>query len=83
MSQPTVVRFVKALGYDSFKEFRYSLVREISELESRRMKDYSLQNYSINPGDDLKYVPAKVIASTVGILENMLKSISQDEFKRQ
>ncbi len=82
VSQPTVVRFVKALGYDSFKEFRYSLVREISELESRRMKDYSLQNYSINPRDDLKYVPAKVIASTVGILENMLKSISQDEFKK-
>ncbi len=82
VSQPTVVRFVKALGYDSFKEFRYSLLTELSEIENRKQTDYALENYRITPGDDLKFVPAKVVASSVEILENMLKSISQDEFEK-
>lgn len=80
VSQPTVVRFVKALGYDSFKEFRYNLLEEITERDKEKRTGNVLQNYSIEPGEAMKFIPAKVIASSVEALENMLKSISCDEF---
>ena len=28
VSQPTVIRFVKAAGYEGFKDFKYALVQE-------------------------------------------------------
>lgn len=82
VSQPTVMRFVKALGFEGFKEFRYQIIEDLSQKNHREKETYAMYGFPIRPEDDLKLIPAKVVASTVKIMENMLKSISGEEFER-
>ena len=85
VSQPTVVRFVKALGYDSFKAFRYRLIEEAAGGEGASTQENSVRamyGYPLNYGEDVSQIPARVVATTVKMLENVLKSISITEFER-
>ena len=82
VSQPTVMRFVKAMGFEGFKEFRYQIIEDLSEKSHREKETYAMYGFPIRPEDDLKLIPAKVVASTVKIMENMLKSISGEEFEK-
>lgn len=81
VSQPTVVRFVKALGYVGFKEFRYQIIEDIANRNNMRRDTGAMYGHLIRPEEDLKLIPAKVVASSVEIMENMLKSISGEEFE--
>ena len=83
VSQPTVMRFVKALGYEKFKDFKYQLMEEnIKEHSPDRAEQYAMHGYSLKPSDNLKIIPAKVVATSVKTIEDMLKSISGKEFER-
>lgn len=81
VSQPTVVRFVKALGYEGFKEFRYQIIADLAEAKKTQWDSSSMYG-DIRPGENIRLIPAKVVASSVKIMENMLKSISGEEFER-
>ena len=59
VSQPTVMRFVKAMGFDGFKEFRYQIIEDLSERHHREKETYAMYGYPIRPEDDLKLIPAK------------------------
>lgn len=83
VSQPTVIRFVKALGYDGFKEFRYRLLEEESAGHDRTEEErYAMYGYFLNPREDLRLIPARVVATSVRAIEDMLKSISGEELER-
>lgn len=83
VSQPTVMRFVKALGYENFKDFKYQLMEEnIKDHSPDRSEQYAMHGYSLDPSDSLKIIPAKVVATSVKSIEDMLKSISGEEFER-
>ena len=81
VSQPTVVRFVKALGYDGFKEFRYQIIEDIANRRKNQGSGASY-GYPIQPEASLKLVPVRVVAASVKIMEDMLKSISGEEFEQ-
>ena len=81
VSQPTVVRFVKALGYPGFKEFRYQIIEDIANRKRAQQEAGSTYGYPIQPEQSLKLVPVRVVAASVKIMENMLKSISGEEFE--
>ncbi len=82
VSQPTVIRFVKALGYEGFREFRYQILEEQAGMERKRPDTYMVNGCQIHPKEDLKMIPVKVVASTVKMMEEMLKSISGEEFEK-
>lgn len=83
VSQPTIVRFVKALGYDGFKAFKYRLVEDaVRTKQEEKQEQYAMYGYPLNPKDELKMIPAKVVATTVKTLEDMLKSIASEEFEK-
>lgn len=83
VSQPTVMRFVKALGYENFKDFKYQLMEEnIKEYSPDQSEQYAMHGYSLKPSDNLKIIPAKVVATSVKSIEDMLKSISGEEFEK-
>ena len=83
VSQPTVVRFVKALGYENFKDFRYQLMEEnIKDHSSGRVEQYAMHGYSLKLSDNLRMIPTKVVAISVKSIEDMLKSISGEEFEK-
>lgn len=75
VSQPTIMRFVKAIGYDSFKQFKYEL------LKINKKEIDILYGFSINKDDKLDELPAKIIGTTIKKLENILKSISINDYK--
>lgn len=81
VSQPTVVRFVKALGFQGFKEFRYRLM-ENAVIEARSGEPQAMYGYHLKPDEKLKLIPAKVISTSVRTLEDMLKSISGEQFEK-
>lgn len=81
VSQPTVVRFVKALGFQGFREFRYRLM-ENAVTEARSGESQAMYGYHLKPDEKLKLIPAKVISTSVRTLEDMLKSISGEQFEK-
>lgn len=78
ISQPTVLRFIRALGYQGFKDFRYELVRE----EDKTEKGYFLYGSSISKDDKIAELPAKLIGTAVGQLKDTLKNLSADNLEK-
>ncbi len=81
VSQPTVMRFLKAIGYDSFREIKLAFATQ------RAKKDLLPQNtnplgISISPNDTIEDVPSKIIHNTIALLEDSLKRISKTELKK-
>ena len=84
VSQPTVIRFVKALGYRGFKEFKYGLIQE--EIKGQEFKegqdDIELYGFQLSRQDSLDVIPGKVITTSIQLLEETLRSIQIKEFRR-
>lgn len=81
VSQPTVMRFLKAIGYDSFREIKLAFATQ------RAKKDLLPQNtnplgISISLNDTIEDVPSKIIHNTIALLEDSLKRISKTELKK-
>lgn len=84
VSQPTVLRFTKALGYDGYKDFKIALVREQvreEEADSGEQEAALLYGFKILPEDNLETIPGKVIGTSMGMLRDTLKSVSLKEYK--
>lgn len=80
VSQPTVLRFAKAMGYDGFKELK-AAVMEDRIRRKMETEDFSpLYGFPIGKDDLITEVPAKVIGTTIHVMQEILKSISMKEF---
>lgn len=79
VSQPTIVRMTKALGYASYKQFKYAVVEELAQsdqtdgLESMWGVPFSLE-------DKVSNVPAKIVAAASTTIEHSIKSISRNTY---
>lgn len=74
VSQPTIMRFVKALGYSGFTQFKYQLIRQ-----QRTIKE--IHGYTISREDTLDDIPSKIIQTTVKMLEDTLQYLHIKEYK--
>ena len=90
VSQPTIIRFVKALGYQGFREFKNELIKTQAMEESRGQADGGqaksgempmLYGFKIKPEDELSRIPGKVIATSVQMLKDTLKTISEKDYE--
>lgn len=78
VSQPTVIRFAKALGYEGYREFKEALLRETG----KHKEDFDpLYGFDIQEGDDLKQIPAKTAALIIRLLKDSLKYISERDYE--
>lgn len=77
VSQPTVLRFIRALGYQGFKDFRYELVKEDSDNENK----YFLYGSSVSKNDQIAQLPAKLIGTAIGQLKDTLKNLSATQLE--
>ncbi len=81
VSQPTVIRFARALGLKGYRE-----------LKNRVLEEYARKKEKTDPGEILAYplqredrivdIPAKVIMTNIKHLEEALKALSVYEFVR-
>jgi DNA-binding MurR/RpiR family transcriptional regulator len=83
VSQPTVIRFVKALGYPGFRQFRYRMIEEAAERFKQEEPDIgAMYGYYLEKSIELEQIPSRIVATTVSMLENMLKSIAPEDFRK-
>ena len=94
VSKPTVMRFVKALGFGGFREFKYAVLKAASgrgSTEADAKADSRVDGsggavppplvcgYGISEEDRPEEVPGQVITRTISYLDDALKHISPSE----
>lgn len=83
VSQPTILRFVKALGFQGFREFKYAVVEEMAQdVKAPGDGIFAMYGYRLNAADSVDKVPAKTIATTIKVMENTLKCISTTKYSQ-
>lgn len=81
VSQPTVMRFLQAIGYDSFREAKLAFATQRAE-KNMGEQNRGLYGISLNPEDTIEEIPSKIIHNTITLLEDSLKRISVAELKK-
>ncbi len=82
VSQPTVVRFAKSLGYSSFKELKNALIRESVLEEPKGNQDAGFFGYKITQKDELEELPGKIVGSSIKVLEETIKCVDIKQYKK-
>ena len=81
VSQPTVIRFVKAAGYEGFRDFKYAFVKKKGG-GSRKMEIRSICTDSAVSKDRLEDIPGKIVTTSMEMLEETLQSVQIREYKK-
>lgn len=82
VSQPTVVRFVQAMGFDGYRSFKYCLLREQSGGAPQQPYFEPMGDFDLKPWDCLEELPLKETRMAGGLLEDALKSLSTQALSR-
>lgn len=82
VSQPTILRFLRALGYEGFKQFKYALIQEEARERGVEENPSILYGFQFSQKDQLEQIPGKIIATSMQMLEETLKSVQIKEYKR-
>ncbi len=82
VSQPTVLRMVRAIGFWGFKDFRHALIMELAKNQEIKGMQQPMYGFSLEKEDRLEDVPRKIVTTTSKILEENLKSISIKTYKK-
>ena len=77
VSQPTVLRMLRSLGFSGYKDFKYRLVSEMaqSEAESQGAAE-PMFGYTLRKQDTLEEIPSYMTATAAGMMEETLKNLS-------
>lgn len=80
VSQPTIVRFARALGLKGFKELKW----KVSECNTHEHKKQFTKKVTlpVSKEDKLLDIPTKVITTNIKLLEDTLKNVSSFEFMK-
>ena len=78
ISQPTIIRFARALGYKGFKELKYALIQSQSANNKRQLNP--MGGLQLTGNEKVEDIPAKVTVTITSLLENALKSISVTDY---
>lgn len=81
VSQPTVIRFARALGFGGYRELRYVLMRMGKRGEDGPEFD-PLGGFDLHPWDRIEEVPLKAINGAKAMLDDTLKALSLQEYRR-
>lgn len=81
VSQPSIIRFVKALDYSGYREFKDNMIAYIaSDLEAYNRS--LLHGFNLKKEEKIEDIPRKTIKASIKILEETLKSIDIESFKK-
>lgn len=82
ISQPTVIRMLKALGYSGYKEFQYECMRVSVKENQTEENRKALYGYHIQRDTKVSEVPAQIASTTLDIIRNTLQSISAKSYQK-
>lgn len=82
VSEATVVRMLKAVGYKSFKEMKIAFVEERMKKSQKKGESRGILGISMEGGEQIEDVPGRIIQNTISLLEDSLQSISAKKLKK-
>ena len=82
VSQPTVIRMLKALGFKGYREFRDQVLREYARDEEGEGRTTPLYGYPLHKGERLEDIPRNMTAMTERMLQETLKNFSVKTYKQ-
>ena len=77
VSQPTVLRMLKAAGYEGYRDFRYQLVAELAKTggAERGRGSGLMYGYTLDRKEGLDAVPLNITMTTERMMEETLKNL--------
>ncbi len=81
VSQPTVLRFVRALGFSGYREFRIALLKEKAGSTQENAFE-PLGGFDLRPWDRLEDIPLKTVRVSKSVLDDTLKSVSPAAYRK-
>lgn len=82
VSEATVVRMLKAVGYKSFKEMKIAFVEERMKKSQKKGESRGILGIPMEGGEQIEDVPGRIIQNTISLLEDSLQSISAKKLKK-
>lgn len=79
VSEATVIRMLKAVGYKSFKEIKIAFVEERMEKKEGEMR--GILGIPMQKREKIEDVPGMIIQNTISLLQDSLQSISAKRLK--
>jgi len=83
VSQPTVLRMLRSLGFTGYKDFKYQLVSELAQsgAESQGAAE-PMFGYTLRKQDTLEEIPSYMTATAAGMMEETLKNLSVRTYRK-
>lgn len=82
VSEATVIRMLKAVGYKSFKEVKIAFVEERMKKSEAEETSRGILGISMREGEQIENVPGRIIQNTISLLQDSLQSISAKKLKK-
>lgn len=82
VSQPTIIRMTKALGFQGYKEFRYAAVEQLARDQQEEWITHPMYGYPLNRKDKLEDIPGKAAVTAGKMIEETLKNFPVSVFKK-
>lgn len=79
VSQPTIIRFARKLGFGGYRELRYVLAHPEAE---RSVTMDPLDGYDLGPWDDPDAIPAKAAAGARELIGDLARAVDPHAFRR-
>ena len=81
VSQPTVIRMLKAAGFESFKQLKYEIIAGTAQ-DTENSTEYPAHDCLPEAHDQVRDVPKKMATAAIAEIENVLKSISLRDYEK-
>lgn len=81
VSEASVVRMLKAVGYKSFKEMKIAFVEERMKKENQG-ENRGILGICIQKEEKIEDVPGRIIQNTISLLQDSLQAISAKKLKK-
>lgn len=81
VSEPTIMRLVKALGYHGYSEFRYALISAKAKGKGKEETTAPLYGFSLSPHEKIEDIPEKISSISIQNIEESMKCISVKTFE--
>ncbi len=81
VSQPTVIRFVRALGFSGYRRFKFALLEERRNGAPEAAFE-PLDGFDLRPWDRLEDIPLKTVRVSKSVLDDTLKSVSPAAYRQ-
>lgn len=83
VSEPTIIRFVKGIGFSGYSEFKMELMKDWGrESVSEVLDSDLLVELHIGEDEKIEDIPSKMIGMTIKALEDTLKIIDIDNYQK-